>query len=68
VDPEKELAAGKPDSTREWLLQLERRVTELERAAERAERKRRRSVLLMLVAGVLYVLVVYWEMNQALPS
>ena len=67
MEPENQLAAGKPDSTREWLLQLERRVTELERAAAKKERARRRSLLLMLLAGALYVLVIYWEMNQALP-
>ena len=68
MDENREGGAGKPDGTREWLLQLERRVTELERAAEKAQRTRRRSVLFMLLAGVLYVLVVYWEMNQSLPS
>jgi len=67
VDPENQLAAGKPDSTRDWLLQLERRVTELERTAAKKERARRRSVLFMLLAGVLYVLVVYWEMSRAIP-
>ena len=67
MDPEHQLAAGKPDSTRDWLLQLERRVTELERTAAKKERARRRSVLFMLLAGVLYVLVVYWEMSRAIP-
>jgi hypothetical protein len=65
LDQEKEHAAGQPDSTREWLLQLERRVTELEHVAAKKERARRRSLLFMLLAGVLYVVVVYWEMNQA---
>ena len=45
---------------------LERRVDELERAARLQERRRRRSVYLMLVAGVLYVLVLYWEMRQSI--
>jgi cell division septal protein FtsQ len=67
VEQEREQAAGKPDGTREWLLQLERRVTELERAAAQKERTRRRSLFFMLLAGVLYVLVVYWQMNQSLP-
>lgn len=67
MEQEREQAAGKPDGTREWLLQLERRVTELEREAAKKERGRRRSLVLMLVAGVLYVLVVYWQMNQSLP-
>jgi len=58
---------GRPDATREWLLQLERRVDELERLAEKQARNRRRSFLFMALAGVLYILVLYWEMNQALP-
>ena len=67
MEQEREQAAGNPDGTREWLLQLERRVTELQREAAKKERTRRRSLLFMLLAGVLYVLVVYWEMSQALP-
>jgi len=58
---------GRPDATREWLLQLERRVDELERLAAKQARNRRRSFLFMALAGVLYILVLYWEMNQALP-
>ena len=64
---EEKREGGAPDGTREWLLQLERRVTDLERAAARKERSRRRSLVLMLVAGGLYVLVVWWEMSRALP-
>ncbi len=45
------------DPTREWLLALERLVSELERAQELAERRRRRSFWLMAVAVVLYVLL-----------
>lgn len=52
---------------RERLVRLEQRVGEIEREAERARRARRRSILLMLVAGALYVLVLYWEMTQAIP-
>lgn len=45
------------DPTREWLLALERRVSELERARLAEERRRRRSFWLMAVAVVLYVLL-----------
>lgn len=45
------------DPTREWLLTLERRVTELERARLAEERRRRRSLWFMAVAVVLYVLL-----------
>ena len=48
-----------PDGTREWLLQLERRVAELERIHAAAERRRRRSFWFMAVAVVLYVLLFY---------
>ena len=44
MEQEREQAAGKPDGTREWLLQLELRVTELEREAAKKERTRRRSL------------------------
>lgn len=64
MDQERELAAGKPDSTREWLLQLERRVTELENAAAKKERARRRSRMFLLLGAVLYILVLYWEMTK----
>ena len=64
MEQEKEHAAGKPDSTREWLLQLERRVTELEHEAAKAHRTRRRSVFFLLLAGVLYVLFFLWEMKN----
>ena len=45
------------DPTREWLLALERRVSELERVRLVDERRRRRSLWLMAVAVVLYVLL-----------
>lgn len=45
------------DPTREWLLALERRVSELERARLDEERRRRRSFWLMAAAVVLYVLL-----------
>jgi hypothetical protein len=64
---EKQESPGKPDGTREWLLQLERRVSELERAAAKAERARRRSLVYFILAGVLYVVVVTWGMNSFLP-
>ena len=46
-----------PDGTREWLLQLERRVAELERARTDGARSRRRTFWLLAVVVVLYVLV-----------
>jgi hypothetical protein len=46
-----------PDGVREWLLQLERRVTELERAGARAERRRRHGFWVMVVVVVAYVLL-----------
>ena len=57
-------AAKDPDGTRERLAQLERRVEELERAAARARRAQRRSRLVMLLGGGLYVLLIYWYLNQ----
>jgi len=45
------------DPTREWLLALERRVSELERAQVAGERRRRRSFWLMAVAVILYMLL-----------
>jgi len=65
VEETREGGPAKPDGTLEWLQQLERRVLELERIAAKQERLRRRSFVLMLVAGVLYVLVVYWEMSRS---
>ena len=67
MEEKREDGAAKPDATREWLLQLERRVSELENAAARAEKARRRSLLYFLLAGVLYVAVIYWEMSHSLP-
>lgn len=64
MDLEKQLAAGSPDSTREWLLQLERRVDELEQSAERARLARRRSRLFLLVGVALYVLFLSWELTK----
>ena len=63
---EEKRGAVPPDlaQLREWVLQLERRVDELESEAQRQQRAKRRGRLLMLVAGVLYVLVVYWEMTK----
>jgi len=65
VEETREGGPAKPDAIREWLLQLERRVDELEREAAKRERARRRSLLYFLLAGVLYVLVVYWEMSRS---
>lgn len=62
---ERETAAGTPDSTREWLLQLERRVTEIERENARARRRRRRSFWYFAVVVILYLLVMYYVSNVA---
>ena len=64
MEEKRESAGGAPDGTREWLLQLERRVTELESAADRKERARRRSRMFVLVGVALYFLVLYWEMTK----
>jgi hypothetical protein len=64
VEEKRGSAADVPDSTREWLLQLERRVTELERAAQRELRLERRSRLVVLVGIALYVLLLYWELTK----
>ena len=53
---ERSQAAG-PDGVREWLLQLERRVSELERAGAQAERRRRRGFWAMAVVVVVYVVL-----------
>ena len=64
MDPEREVGAVGPEALREWLLQLERRVGELERADVRRERARRRSRLVLLVGVALYILVFYWELTK----
>ncbi len=64
MEEQRKSAAGAPDSTREWLQQLERRVTELEAAAERAARTRRRSRLVVLIGVALYVLLLSWELTK----
>jgi hypothetical protein len=46
-----------PDGTREWLLSLERRVSELESIHAAAERRRRRSLVFITIGVVLYVLL-----------
>ena len=57
-------SAAKDTDTRERLSQLEHRVAELEHAAARTQRAQRRSRLVMLLGGVLYVLLIYWYLNQ----
>jgi hypothetical protein len=64
VEERRESAGVAPDGTREWLLQLERRVTELEQAAERTQRARKRARMFILAGVALYVLLLYWEMTQ----
>ena len=56
---ERPQAAAGQDGVREWLLQLERRVTELERAGVLAERRRRRGFWVMAAAVVVYLLLIY---------
>jgi hypothetical protein len=46
---------------RAWLVQLEQRVTEIEREAERVRRARRRSWIFMALAGALYLVLLFWE-------
>ena len=48
-----------PDGTREWLLQLERRVSDLERERALAEKRRRRSFWYIATVVVLYALLFY---------
>ena len=54
---ERPQAAAGTEGVREWLLQLERRVSELERAGALAERRRRRGFWVMAVVVVVYVLL-----------
>jgi len=55
---ERPQAAAGTDGVREWLLQLERRVSELEHAATQAERRRRRGFWIMAAVVIVYVLLV----------
>ena len=60
---EEQKETGRPDGTREWLLQLERRVSELERAQRDVLTRRRRGFLYLALAGVVYLVFMYWMTN-----
>jgi hypothetical protein len=63
VDPQ--LTSARPaDSLERRLAELELRVGELEHAAVREARARRRRRMLFLCGIALYVLLFYWELTK----
>ncbi len=52
---------------REWVVQLERRVAELEQVERVAQRRRRRSLWMFALVGVLY-LVLFSYLSQSIPG
>lgn len=52
---------------REWLVQLDRRVGELEQAERQARRRRQRSLWLFAIVGVLYLLL-FTYLTSYLPG
>ncbi len=52
---------------REWLVQLDRRVAELEQAERQARRRRQRSLWLFAIVGVLYLLL-FTYLTSYLPG
>ncbi len=51
------------EGLREWLLQLEHRLSDLERESERARRRRRRMFWYFIVMLAVYLLSIYWSLT-----
>ena len=56
---------GDPEGVREWLVQLERRVSELERERTLTLRRRRRMFWYIAVMVILYLLMTTYVLNLA---
>jgi len=51
------------ESLRTWVLQLEQRVAQLERAERQAVVRRRRSFVYLGISGAVYLVFLYWMTN-----
>ena len=56
---------GDPDGVREWLLQLERRVSELEHERALTLRRRRRMFWYIALMAIAYLLMTTYILNLA---
>lgn len=62
---QRERAEVNPEGLREWLLQLEKRVSELERTALRRSDLRRRYLFTLLI-GLLVYLALWYVLERAM--